>query len=82
VDLDVPFEIASIDFETRHKLRTVLQLLGLRMGVVDLKLSPEGIPVWLEINPQGQFLFSEALSGLDLTAEFAAFLTREAMGTA
>ena len=47
------------------------------MGVVDLKLNEVGVPVWLEINPQGQFLFSEALSGVDLTQQLASFLAHE-----
>jgi len=39
---------------------------------------PEGPPVWLEINPQGQFLFLEGMAELPLTNPFADFLLREA----
>lgn len=77
-NLNVPFETVSLNADIEEKLRKSLRLLGLRMGVVDLKLTPAGVPVWLEINPQGQFLFSEALSGLNLTQEFSAFLALEA----
>ena len=59
-----------------------LELLDLRMGVVDLKLDPDGRPVWLELNPQGQFLFVQGLTGLDLTAGFADFLCEEALSGA
>ena len=38
-----------------------------------------GRPVWLELNPQGQFLFVQGLTGLDLTAGFADFLYDEAL---
>lgn len=62
----------------RDALARVLQLLGLRMGVFDLKLTAEGEPVWLEVNPQGQFLFVEGLGDLPLAAPFADFLLREA----
>ena len=48
--------------------------LGLAMGVVDLKLDGDGEPVWLEVNPQGQFLFVEGLSGVPLTRALAEFL--------
>jgi hypothetical protein len=48
------------------------------MGIFDLKLSDDGEPVWLEVNPQGQFLFVEGLAGLDLKAAFADFLRAEA----
>ena len=45
------------------------------MGAVDMKISEEGEPVFLEINPQGQFLFVEGLTGMDLTTPFVDFLT-------
>ncbi len=47
------------------------------MGVFDLKVAPDGEPVWLEINPQGQFLFVEGMCGLPLTAAFCRFLASE-----
>ena len=37
----------------------MVRALGLRMGILDLKLGPDGELVWLEINPQGQFTFLE-----------------------
>jgi hypothetical protein len=55
-----------------------MRTLDLRMGVFDLKLTPGGELVWLEINPQGQFLFIEGLSELKLTDLLADFLAREA----
>ena len=48
------------------------------MGVADLKLTPEGHPVWLELNPQGQFLFIEGMTRMDLTGPFCDFLREEA----
>jgi glutathione synthase/RimK-type ligase-like ATP-grasp enzyme len=63
---------------TERQLLAVVRGLGLRMGVVDLKLNARREPVWLEVNPQGQFLFAEALSGVELTAAFASFLEQEA----
>jgi len=78
-NLDVPVRPIELPEEARARLQRVLGLLGLRMGVVDLKLTDEGELVWLEINPQGQFLFVEGLCGLQLTAAFSEFLTREAM---
>jgi hypothetical protein len=75
--LDVPVRPIELPEEARARLRRVLELLGLRMGVVDLKLTDEGELVWLEINPQGQFLFVEGLCGLELTAAFSEFLYTE-----
>jgi hypothetical protein len=75
----VPVAPVELDAVTTGRLGRVLELLGLKMGVVDLKLDPIGEPVWLELNPQGQFLFVEGLTGLDLTGAFSAFLRGEAL---
>jgi len=77
-NLNIPFRIFDVAEDVKIRLRIVLKALGLKMGIVDLKLTQEAIPTWLEINPQGQFLFAEALSGLNLTSAFAAFLAEEA----
>jgi Glutathione synthase/Ribosomal protein S6 modification enzyme (glutaminyl transferase) len=77
-NIDIPIHISDCGEAIKDLLRIVLRKLGLKMGVIDLKLSQTGTPVWLEINPQGQFLFAEGLSGLDLTSAFADFLVREA----
>jgi glutathione synthase/RimK-type ligase-like ATP-grasp enzyme len=78
VNLEVPFTIVDLPEDVKMHLCDVCKLLGLKMGVVDLKLTPEDKFAWLEINPQGQFLFAEGLSGLDLTSAFADFLYQEA----
>jgi hypothetical protein len=44
------------------------------MGIVDLKETPDGELVWLEVNPQGQFLFLESLTGQPLASYFADYL--------
>lgn len=79
LDLDTPMFPVQLDAEVERQLGYVLERLGLRMGVADLKLTPAGDPVWLELNPQGQFLFLEGLTGLDLTGAFADFLRHEAL---
>ena len=75
-NLDVPFSKFTVSRDLRSRLRYVLRAFDLTMGVFDLKLDPEGEPVWLEINPQGQFLFVEGLTGFDLTTPFVQFLLR------
>jgi hypothetical protein len=59
------------------QLRAVVERLGLRMGVFDLKVRPDGQVVFLEVNPQGQFLFVEGMSDMPLGDAFAAFAVRE-----
>ena len=59
------------------QLREVTTRLGLRMGVFDVKLRPGGEPVFLEVNPQGQFLFVEGMSDMPLGEAFADFVVGE-----
>ena len=66
-----PYDLDSL---TVQKLARVLEELHLAMGVFDLKLGANGEPFWFEVNPQGQFLWLEALCGLPLTQAFADFL--------
>ncbi len=77
-NLNIPCEVVQLDDEVQGRLRTVLKILGLKMGVVDLKFTPEGDLVWFEINPQGQFLFVQGLAPIDLASAFADFLYNEA----
>jgi len=77
-DLTVPMASVELPAEVNSRLLDVLRALGLRMGIVDLKLTLAGEPVWLEVNPQGQFLFIEGLIGLELTSAFCDFLFAEA----
>lgn len=77
-NLDVPVTPVELDEQVNAALRGVLADLGLRMGIVDLKLDENGEPVWMEINPQGQFLFVQGLCGLDLVRAFSDFIVAEA----
>jgi hypothetical protein len=77
--LEADVEPYRLDDQTAQQVVTVVEKLGLRMGIVDMKLGPAGAPVWLEINPQGQFLFLEGMcSEMPLTRIFGDFLVREA----
>jgi glutathione synthase/RimK-type ligase-like ATP-grasp enzyme len=75
---DVPMSPYQLSDAVEARLHNVLDRLGLVMGIVDLKLTNRGEIVWLEVNPQGQYLFAEALSGVQLTKEFVHFLYEEA----
>ena len=82
LDLDTPMFPVRLEAAVERQLSDILERLGLRMGVADLKITPAGDPVWLELNPQGQFLFLEGLTGLDLTGAFADFLRDEGLRSA
>lgn len=81
LDLNTPITPYQLDRHIEHRLLDVVRRLGLRMGVADLKLGPDGEPIWLELNPQGQFLFVEGMTGTDLTGIFSDFLHREALSS-
>lgn len=77
-NLEVPITHVELSDDLKARLHHVLELLNLKMGIVDLKINDEGEPVWLEVNPQGQFLFLEGICGMPLTAAMSEFLYNEA----
>lgn len=48
-------------------LLRLMRRLGLRYGAIDMRRTPEGDHVFLEINPAGQWLFVEQRTGLPIT---------------
>ena len=64
--------------DVERRLRKFMEILDLRMGVFDLKIDAAGDIVWLEVNPQGQFLFIEGMSDMKLAAACGDFLYRSA----
>ncbi len=73
-NLNVPISSWSIPADVQARVQRVIKSLGLEMGIIDLKLTPEGEVVWLEVNPQGQFLFLEPFIEQDLSGCLARFL--------
>ncbi|WP_308491226.1 ATP-grasp domain-containing protein [Microbacterium terrisoli] len=68
-------DTAEIDADTAGRLCALNDRLGLEMGISDLKPAADGgPPYWLEVNPQGQFLFLEGLGGPEVAKPFADFL--------
>jgi len=55
-------------------LRALMRRLGLVYGAIDLRLTPDGRYVFLEINPAGQFLYVEQQTGQPIAAALAALL--------
>jgi len=64
---DLPDDIAD-------KLRAMMRRLGLVYGAIDLRLTADGLYIFLEINPAGQFLYVEQQTGQPITAALAARL--------
>jgi glutathione synthase/RimK-type ligase-like ATP-grasp enzyme len=73
INLDVPYEVHSLSKEIEGDLLRMMTSLGLDFGTVDLKL--KGIDyIFLEVNPQGQFLYVEVLTGMPIAAAVADLL--------
>ena len=61
---DLPPQIAA-------KIGELMRRLGLVYGAIDLRLTPEGQYVFLEINPAGQFLYVEHATKQPIAAALA-----------
>lgn len=77
-DLNVPIAKWNVPQALHNMLGSLLADLGLRMGIFDFKESAAGELHFLEVNPQGQFLFLEGITGEPLTERFADFLAEQA----
>jgi glutathione synthase/RimK-type ligase-like ATP-grasp enzyme len=68
------YELAA---ETARLLGGLINRLGLVYGAIDLRLTPEGRYVFLEINPAGQFLYIEHATGQPIAATLAQTLLKK-----
>jgi glutathione synthase/RimK-type ligase-like ATP-grasp enzyme len=57
-----------------EKLLELMRIFGLGFGAIDLRLTPDGDYVFLEINPVGEFLFISQRTGQPIPAAIAAAL--------
>lgn len=60
------------------RTRTVVKTLGLNFGAVDLIETPNGEIVFLEVNPNGQWLWIEQITGARMTQAMTELLTSNA----
>lgn len=59
-----------------ERIRDYVDRLGLVYGAIDMRRTPDGRYVFLEINPSGQWLFVEERTGQPMTETFARLLAR------
>jgi len=76
LDLDVPCVPHVLPDDVSAALLGVMDQLGLLFGTVDLKLTHSNEYVFFEVNPQGQFLYIEILTGQPISAAVAELLAR------
>lgn len=76
--LDEPYLERTLPEETAALLLRLMDELGLQYGTIDLKRTDDGEYVFLEINPQGQFLYVEIKTGLAIARAMAELLSEAA----
>ncbi len=60
----------------RRQLAAYVRRLNLVYGAIDMRLTPDGEYVFLEINPSGQWLFVEQRTGLPITDALTDLMVR------
>ncbi|MET0838398.1 MAG: MvdC/MvdD family ATP grasp protein [Marmoricola sp.] len=66
---------AELPRSVEDGLLRLLKSAGLRYGAIDMRRTPEGRHVFLEVNPAGQWRFVEEVTGQPITAAMAQLLT-------
>lgn len=62
-----PHSVITLPPEVEARCREMVRRYGLNFGAIDLILTPSNEWVFLEINPNGQWLWLEELTGLPMT---------------
>lgn len=74
LDVDVAFRPIVLPRDIRQRLLDLMTALQLRYATVDLRIDETGEYVFLELNPQGQFLYMEIKTGMPVSAAVADLL--------
>jgi hypothetical protein len=69
----VPYELPA---SVTERLLALMKALNLNFGAIDLRLTPDGDHVFLEVNPAGEYLFVSRRTGQPISAAIAASLER------
>jgi glutathione synthase/RimK-type ligase-like ATP-grasp enzyme len=67
-------EATALPVDVEDQLRNLMGRLRLVYGAIDMRLTPEGRYVFLEVNPAGQWLFIEQRTSQPISATLAALL--------
>jgi len=69
----VPYDLPV---DVQQKLLELMRVFGLKYGAIDLRVTPDGDHVFLEVNPVGEYLFISQRTGQAIPAAIAASLER------
>ena len=64
---NIKHELFELEPTLRYRCLKMVRELGLTFGAIDLIVTPSGETVFLEVNPNGQWLWIEALLGADIS---------------
>ena len=67
-------EATTLPDNVQEQLHALMRAMGLVYGAIDMRRTPDGRYIFLEINPAGQWLFIEHYSGQPITATLARLL--------
>lgn len=70
----VKHEVYHLPSEVEEGLRRLMRFWNLSYGAVDMVLTPDGKYVFLELNPNGQWLWIENLTGMPISRAIAELL--------
>jgi hypothetical protein len=74
LDVDVPFRPHALPQDVGDRLHALMHALHLSYATVDLRIDDDGDYVFLELNPQGQFLYVEIKTGMPISEAVADLL--------
>ncbi len=67
-------EWCELDESISRKIRLLMSLYGLEFGAIDLAVVDDDEPIFLELNPNGQWLWLQYATGVNLADPFIDFL--------
>jgi len=78
LDQSVPMRSCDLPDDVIAKLQRLRRALGLDCAAADLRIEPDGTPVFFEINARGSFAFVEARTELPISKAIASLLLSRA----
>jgi glutathione synthase/RimK-type ligase-like ATP-grasp enzyme len=75
--MDAPYKPHRLPGDVEALLLRLMDELNLQYGTIDMKVRENGEYVFLEINPQGQFLYVEIKTGMPITRTMAELLAHD-----
>jgi glutathione synthase/RimK-type ligase-like ATP-grasp enzyme len=73
----LPHHAVELPADMESKILALMDAMNLQFGAIDLVLTPDGQYIFLEINPNGQWLWLDDMLSLGISSEIAEWLATE-----